>query len=89
MRLLNASLLAILLILQYPLWFAENSWHTVLSLRKELTLQQAENQRLADRNKLLLADVQDLRSGTAAVEERARMELGMVREGEVFVQYIK
>ena len=89
MRLLNASLLAILLILQYPLWFAEGSWRTVLTLRKELALQQAENHRLEDRNKRLLAEVQDLRAGTAAVEERARMELGMVREGEVFVQYVK
>lgn len=92
MRLLNVvnlTLLAILVVLQYPLWFAEGSWWTVFQLRQELKWQQVENTRLNERNARLAAEVQDLRSGVGAIEERARMELGMVKRGEVFVQVVK
>ena len=89
MRLLNITLLALFVVLQYPLWVAEHGVGTVFELRQELKWQQSENARLSDRNGRLSAEVQDLRGGVEAIEERARMELGMIKRGEIFVQVVK
>ncbi|AGA33548.1 Septum formation initiator [Thioalkalivibrio nitratireducens DSM 14787] len=73
-----------LLALQWPLWFSEGGWRDVRELRDVKRLQEAENERLRARNRALEAEVDDLRSGTEAVEERARRDLGMIREDETF-----
>jgi cell division protein FtsB len=84
MRWLIGLLLAALLGLQWSLWVGDGSWHHVQELRETKRLQQVENERLRGRNQALEAEVEDLRSGSEAVEERARRDLGMIREDEVF-----
>ncbi len=83
------GLLALVILLQYPLWFGPGSVVNVLKLRKEISGQQAENARLAERNRALAAEVIDLKHGYAAIEERARSELGMVKQGETFYHVIE
>jgi cell division protein FtsB len=82
-------LLGILVLLQYPLWFGNGGVIAVWRLRHEITAQQQENVQLKDRNQAVEADVNDLKQGYEAIEERARMELGMVKKGEVFYQVIE
>ncbi len=82
-------LLAILVLLQYPLWFGNGGVFAVWRLNREIAAQEQENVRLKDRNQALEADVNDLKQGLAAIEERARTELGMVKKGEVFFQVIE
>jgi len=89
MRLLIFILLALLLFLQYRVWVGEGSLAEVSNLKHEIALQQEESARLKLRNKALQVEVEDLRSGLGAIEERARNELGMVKEGEIFYQVIE
>ena len=88
MRVLITVLLALLVVLQYRLWFGAGGLNEVRHLRQEITHQRNENQLLGERNRTLAAEVQDLKQGTAAIEERARTDLGMVGEGETFYQVI-
>lgn len=82
-------LLAILLaMLQYTMWFGTGGSREVDALRAQVEHQQAENLRLQQRNQALVAEVGDLKSGGAAVEERARSELGMVKPGETFYRVV-
>lgn len=89
MKALVYTLLAVLLALQYPLWFGNSSAVALWRLQREIALQKAENARLAERNAALEAEVVDLKTGLAAIEERARSELGMVKKGETFYQVIE
>ena len=89
MRALTLVLVALILALQWPLWFGKGSWLRVWQLDKQVTEQQAVNLKLAARNAALDAEVRDLKQGTAAIEERARNELGMIRSGEVFFQLLE
>ncbi len=89
MRYLVAILLLLLLLLQYDLWVGDGSLATVWRLQQNIESQQAENAALKERNRALEAEVRDLKTGTDAVEERARNELGMVREGETYIQVIE
>lgn len=89
MKLLVYALLALLLVLQYPLWFGNGSAVSLWRLQREITAQLAENARLKERNAALEAEVLDLKNGLAAIEERARSELGMVKKGETFYQVIE
>ena len=89
MRYLVAILLLLLLLLQYDLWVGDGSLATVWRLQKNIESQQAENAALKERNRALEAEVRDLKTGTDAVEERARNELGMIREGETYIQVIE
>jgi len=83
-------LLALLLVsLQYKLWFGNGGQHEVEALQAQVARQEAENLRLQQRNEALKAEVEDLKSGEAAVEERARSELGMVKPGETFYRVIE
>ncbi len=86
LRLLVAVFLVLLLLLQFRLWFGDGGVSELLRLKAEVELQQQENDRLRERNEALDAEVMDLKQGEAAVEERARRELGMIREGETFFQ---
>ena len=83
-------LLALLLAsLQYKLWFGNGGQNEVEALRVQVARQEAENLKLQQRNEALKAEVEDLKSGEAAVEERARSELGMVKPGETFYRVIE
>ena len=72
--------------LQYRLWVGEGSLAQVSGLNKQIAEQQGENQRLLERNRILEAEVKELKRGMETVEERARHELGMVKEGETLYQ---
>ena len=88
MRILLAVLLVILLLLQYRLWVSDEGLRDVWQLQESVTGQQEENRELELRNAALEAEVRDLRQGHDAVEERARSDLGMVREDETFYRII-
>lgn len=88
MRILLAILLVILLLLQYRLWVSDEGMRDVWQLRESVQDQQDENLDLEQRNAALEAEVRDLRQGHDAVEERARSDLGMVREDETFYRII-
>ena len=89
MRWLTFTLAALLIALQWPLWFGKGSWLRVWQLDKQLQQQYSLNQKLIARNASLDAEVRDLKQGIDAIEERARNELGMIREGEVFFQLLE
>lgn len=82
-------LAGLLLILQYQLWVGNGSIAEIWQLNKAIAAQQQENARLAERNAALDAEVQDLKHGLDAVEERARADLGMIRQNESFYQIIE
>jgi len=88
-RLLALLLLVVLVLLQIKLWSGEGSWTSEQALQQQVAEQRAENVRLKERNAALSAEVQDLKAGEAAVEERARAELGMVKPGEVFYRVVE
>jgi cell division protein FtsB len=89
MRLLIAILVVLMLVLQYRLWVGKGSLAEVGNLKQEISDLEQELVSLRERNRALQAEVEDLRSGNAAIEERARSELGMIKEGEVFYQVIE
>lgn len=88
-RLVVALLLVMLVWLQFRLWVGEGSLAEVYSLRKEISAQRLELEELHRRNAALQAEVDDLKEGLAAIEERARTELGMIKEGETFYQVVE
>ncbi len=89
MRLILLCLAALLLLIQYPLWLGKGGWLVVWDLDQQVTAARKKNEELKARNAKLHSEVQDLNEGTEAVEERARYELGMVKENEIFVQVLK
>lgn len=89
MRILVAILLILFVLLQYDLWVGDGSLATVWHLKQEIKKQKTENRQLRERNRALEAEVQDLKQGLDALEERARDEMGMIREGETFIQVIE
>jgi cell division protein FtsB len=88
MRWVVAVLLILLCWLQYRLWVGDGSLAEVVALREEIAAQNTELERLRARNRTLEAEVEDLRTGEDALEERARSELGMIKDGEIFLQVI-
>jgi len=88
MKWLAASLFTALLLLQYRLWLSNDGVHEVLRLRSAVAAQQSENAALSERNRRLGAEVHDLKQGYAALEERARSDLGMVAGNETFYQVV-
>lgn len=89
MRGLFIFLSFLLLLLQYPLWFGNNSLPDAWKLKAKIESQTAENLQLAERNRLLDAEVHNLKKGLDVVEEKARYELGMIKKGETFYQIIE
>lgn len=79
-------LLLLLAGLQYRLWYGDGSLEQVAQLQKQIAAQDKENQQLLERNRLLEAEVMELKKGMETVEERARNELGMVKDGETLYQ---
>ncbi|HET9699804.1 MAG TPA: cell division protein FtsB [Burkholderiales bacterium] len=88
MRPVTLVLAALVVLLQYPLWLGKGSWLRAWEVDRQLAEQQRVNQTLMVRNLALEAEVRDLKEGLDAVEERARNELGMIRQDEVFFQIL-
>ncbi|MCW8874903.1 MAG: cell division protein FtsB, partial [Gammaproteobacteria bacterium] len=88
MRYLFLVLLVLLLFLQFRLWVGEGSFAEVWRLNQDVAEQKLDNARLRERNEALDAEVKDLKQGLDAIEERAREELGMIKEDEIFYQII-
>ena len=86
MRWLTVGLLALVALLQYPLWLGKGGWLKVWEYDRQLQQQKEVTRKLEIRNAGLDAEVRDLKQGYDAIEERARFELGMVRQDETFVQ---
>lgn len=85
---LTTILIILLIKLQYNLWAGNASFGVQSELLERVTAQQLDNHRNQARNKVLFAEIADLRTGSEAIEERARHELGMIRPGEVFYRVV-
>ena len=88
MRWLMGGLLGLLLLLQYRLWFAEGGLAEANRLATQLEAAEAENATLSDRNDTLTRELMALQNGNEAVEKNARENLGLIKEGEVYYQFI-
>lgn len=88
MRPITIVLAVLLLVIQYPLWFGKGGWLRVLDLRQQLETVQAKNEEQKLKNAKLASEVQSLKEGTEAIEERARNELSMIKKGEIFIQLL-
>lgn len=88
LRIVAALLLVALLALQYRLWVSPNGVRDLWRSEAAIEAQQEENSRLAERNRRLAAEVRDLKEGRAAIEERARTDLGMIATDETFYQVL-
>lgn len=88
MKFISFLLIALLLLLQYRLWIGNGSLTDVHHLEQTRQEQIEENKELRERNQALAAEVHDLKHGREAIEERARSEMGMIGENEVFYQVI-
>ena len=88
MRLLIGVLILLLIGLQYKLWFGDGSLSEVVQLSGELDIQKEKLRLLEERNRILEAQVLDLQNGLDAFEEKARNDLGMIKQGETFIQII-
>ena len=89
LRWISLVLIGLLASLQYQLWFGRGGFHDLQRLEKAVAEQRHENQQLLERNQKLLVEVLDLKNGFEAVEERARLELGMVRPDETYYQVVE
>jgi cell division protein FtsB len=88
MRLITLALALLLVLIQYPLWLGKGGWLRVGELEKEVAAAQEKNEGLRQRNAKLASEVNDLKDGTGAVEERARFELSMIKQNEIYVQIL-
>ncbi len=86
MKRLALVLAALLLVIQWPLWFGHGGWLRVWDLQRQVVARQAVNATLRARNQALTAEIASLRQGSEAIEERARGELHMMRPDETFFQ---
>jgi cell division protein FtsB len=86
MKILAGILGALILLIQYPLWLGKGSWMRAWQVEQDFVQQKNNNSKLEARNAGLAAEVNDLKTGTEAIEERARYELGLVRSDEIFFQ---
>ncbi len=88
MKWLGIALLVVVLLLQHRLWLSDDGVHELGRLSEAVERQKAENAELVERNQQLAAEVTDLKAGMAAIEERARSELGMIGRNETFYQVV-
>jgi cell division protein FtsB len=88
MKILIAALILVFIGLQYKLWFGDGSLSEVVQLSRELEIQRVRLEELEARNRILEAQVLDLQNGLDAFEEKARNDLGMIKQGETFIQLI-
>jgi cell division protein FtsB len=87
-KLVTLALIALIALLQHPLWLGKGSWLRVWEVDRQMQAQRETNQKLALRNAALDAEVRDLKQGLDAIEERARSELGMIKRDEIFFQIL-
>jgi cell division protein FtsB len=88
-RVLTLTLAALIVLIQYPLWLGKGSWLRVWEVDQQIRGQHEANRNLQARNNALEAEVRDLKVGKEAIEERARSELGMIRQDEIFFQVLE
>jgi len=88
-RVLTLTLAVLIVLIQYPLWIGKGSWFRVWEVDQQIRAQREANRQLQARNAALEAEVRDLKVGLEAVEERARSELGMIRQDEIFFQVLE
>ena len=88
MKWVTALLLVLFAALQYRLWFGKHSVPDYLKMQQEVAAQREQNDKLIQRNSLLKAEIEDLKVGLDAIEERARNELGLIKEGETFYRIL-
>ena len=88
MKWLSLALLVVVLATQYRLWLSDDGVREVTQLRDAVAVQRTENERLSERNRQLAEEVRDLKQGFAALEERARSDLGMVAANETYFQVV-
>ncbi len=88
MKVLTLILIALIALLQYPLWLGKGSWLKVWEIDQQVTRQHESNRKLQMRNAALDAEVRDLKQGHEAIEERARNELGMIKQNEIFFHIV-
>ena len=88
-RIVVLALVLLLLLLQYRLWVGDGSVAEVWELKQAINVQREGNELLRERNRALEAEVNDLKAGLDAIEERARLELGMIKEGETFYRIVE
>ena len=88
MKWLAAALLVVVVLLQSRLWLSASGVQELTRLEGAVALQRSEDERLAERNRQLAAEVRDLKSGFGALEERARSDLGMIADSETFYQVV-
>lgn len=89
MKAIMGILVLMLILLQWRLWVGDGGVQELTQLEQELAAQKAENESLQQRNQMLESEILDLKNGQEAVEERARSDLGMIREGETFYMVIE
>ena len=89
MRALTLTLALLIALIQYPLWLGKGSWLRVWEVDQQIRAQRETNRQLQARNNALEAEVRDLKVGLEAIEERARSELGMIRQDEIFFQMLE
>ena len=89
MKALTLLLIALLALVQFRLWVGDESLAEVWRLRQAIEFQTSENALFRSRNQRLEAEVRDLKGGLEAVEERARLELGMIRRDEIYFQFVE
>ena len=84
MKFLTFIFVALILVLQYPLWLGKGGWLNVISLQKQIDQQLKVNELIKSENDILLAVVQDLKNGTDVIEGKARFDLGLIKKNETF-----
>jgi cell division protein FtsB len=89
MKWLALFLTLVVLGLQYRLWVSDGSLADVVRLKQKIAQQEAENERLKERNRVLAAEVMALKEGSTAIEERARTDMGMIKKGETFFMFVE
>lgn len=89
MKVLTLTLATLIALIQYPLWLGKGSWLRVWEVDQQIRAQRETNRQLQARNNALEAEVRDLKVGLEAIEERARSELGMIRQDEIFFQILE
>lgn len=88
MKWITLILVSLCLMLQYRLWFGKNSIPDYVDIKRQVAEQAQRNANLKQRNSLLIADIEDLETGVNAMEERARNELGLIKQGETFYRIL-
>jgi cell division protein FtsB len=89
MKALSLALVALIALIQYPLWLGKGSWFRVWEVDQQIKSQRDKNAKLQTRNTVMDAEVRDLKQGFEAIEERARSELGMIKQDEMFFQVLE